>query len=77
MPQLGGSGSFQCHFSHWPSPVLRNWVIKGFGMSGRVFAAGHIKEPLPFIRTEQGIVSRWRVSFLLHLIVIPWDAGKQ
>ena len=26
-------------------PVLRDWVIKGLGMSSLVYATGHIKDP--------------------------------
>ena len=45
-------------------PVLRDWVIKGLGMSSLVYATGHIKDPVPLIgyRKEKGIVSRWSVS---------------
>ena len=30
-------------------PVLRDWVIKGLGMSSLVYATGHIKDPVPLI----------------------------
>ena len=43
-------------------PVLRDWVIKGPGMSSRVCAAGHTKDPMPLIGNEKGIASRWSVS---------------
>ena len=43
-------------------PVLRDWVglIQGLGMSSRIYATGHIKDPVPLI--EKGVVSRWSVS---------------
>ena len=36
-------------------PVLRDWVIKGPGMSSRVCATGHIKDPMPLIEKRRGL----------------------
>ena len=36
-------------------PVLRNWVIKGRGMSRLVYATGHIKDPVPLIEKRRGL----------------------
>ena len=34
-------------------PVLRDWVIKGLGMSSLVYATGHIKDPVPLIEKRR------------------------
>ena len=36
-------------------PVLRDWVIKGLGMSSLVNATGHIKDPVPLIAKRRGL----------------------
>ena len=36
-------------------PVLRDWVIKGFGMSSLVYATGHIKDPVPLVEKSRGL----------------------
>ena len=36
-------------------PVLRDWVIKGLGMSSLVYATGHIKDPVPLIDKRRGL----------------------
>ena len=38
-------------------PVLRDWVIKGLGMSSLVYATGHIKDPVPLIEKRRGLSS--------------------
>ena len=38
-----------------PPPVLRDWVIKGLGMSSRVYATGHIKDSVPLIEKRRGL----------------------
>ena len=38
-------------------PVLRDWVIKGLGMSSLVSATGHIKDPVPLIEKRRGLSS--------------------
>ena len=37
------------------SPVLRGWVFKGLGMYSRVYATGHIKDPVPLIEKRRGL----------------------
>ena len=36
-------------------PVLRDWVIKGPGMSSRACATGHIKDPVPLTEKRRGL----------------------
>ena len=50
-----------------PPPVLRDWVIKGLGMSSLVYATGHIKDPVPLIEKRRGLSpgGRFPPSFLL------------
>ena len=36
-------------------PVLRDWVIKGPGMSSRACATGHMKDPMPLIEKGRGL----------------------
>ena len=49
-------------------PVLRDWVIKGLGMSSLVYATGHIKDPVPLIEKRRGLSpgGRFPPSFI-HL----------
>ena len=53
-------------------PVLRNWVIKGLGMSSLVYATGHIKDPVPLIKKRRGLspVGRFPPSFIHQVIII-------
>ena len=47
--------------------VLRDWVIKGLGMSSLVCATGHIKDPVPLIEKRRGclpVVGFLLVSFI-------------
>ena len=37
------------------APVLRDWEIKGLGMSSLVSATGHIKDPVPLIGKRRGL----------------------
>ena len=36
-------------------PVLRDLVIKGLGMYSRVYATGHVKDPVPLIERRRGL----------------------
>ena len=53
-------------------PVLRDWVIKGLGMSSLVYAAGHIKDPVPLIEKRRGLSpgGRFPPSFIHQVIII-------
>ena len=53
-------------------PVLRDWVIKGFGMSSLVYATGHIKDPVPLIEKRRGLSpgGRFPPSFMHQVIII-------
>ena len=44
--QVGGSNLPHAG-ALWLSPVVQDWVNKGIGMSSRVCAARHIKDPVP------------------------------
>ena len=53
------------------TPVLRDWVIKGLGMYSRVYATGHIKDPVPRIEKRRGVSpgSRFPPSFIHQVII--------
>ena len=53
-------------------PVLHDWVIKGLGMSGLVYATGHIKDPVPLIEKRRGLSpgGRFPPSFIHQVIII-------
>ena len=53
-------------------PVLRDWVIEGFGMSSLVYATGHIKDPVPLIEKGRGLSpgGRFPPSFIHQVIII-------
>ena len=53
-------------------PVLRDWVIKGLGMSSLVYATGHIKDPVPLIEKRKGLSpgGRFPPSFIHQVIII-------
>ena len=55
-----------------PPPVLRDWVIKGPGMSSLIYATGHIKDPMPLIAKRRGLSpgGRFPPSFIHQVIVI-------
>ena len=36
-------------------PVLRDWVMKGLGMSSCVYATGHIEDPVPLTEKRRGL----------------------
>ena len=55
-------------------PVLRDWVIKGLGMSSLVYATGHIKEPVPLIEKRRGLSPV--VGFLLVSFIIITGLNK-
>ena len=53
-------------------PVLRDWVIKGLGMSSLVYATGHIKDPVPLIEKRRGLspAGRFPPTFIHQVIII-------
>ena len=53
-------------------PVLRDWEIKGLGMSSLVYATGHIKDPVPLIAKRRGLSpgGRFPPSFIHQVIII-------
>ena len=53
-------------------PVLRDWVIKGLGMYSRVYATGHIKDPVPLIEKRRGLSpgGRFPPSFIHQVVII-------
>ena len=53
-------------------PVLRDSVIKGLGMYSRVYATGHIKDPVPLIEKRRGVSpgGRFPPSFIHQVIII-------
>ena len=59
-------------FEFPPPPVLRDWVIKGLGMSSLVCATGHIKDPVPLIEKRRGLSpgGRFPPSFIHQVIII-------
>ena len=59
-------------------PVLRDWEIKGLGMSSLVYATGHIEDPVPLIEKRRGLSpgGRFPPSFI-HLVIIITGLNKQ
>ena len=53
-------------------PVLRDWVIKDPGMFSRVYASGHIKDPVPLIAKRRGLSpgGRFPPGFIHQVIII-------
>ena len=53
-------------------PVLRDWVMKGLGMSSLVYATGDIKDSVPLIDKRRGLSPGGRVppSFIHQVIII-------
>ena len=45
--------------------MLRDWVNKGLGMHSRVYATGHIKDPVPLIEKRRGLSPG-----LIHQVII-------
>ena len=58
-------------------PVLRDWVIKGLGMSSLVYATGHIKDPVPLIEKSRASCPGGGVppSFI-HQVIIMTGLNK-
>ena len=58
--------------THTFPPVLRDWVIKGLGMSSLVYATGHIKDPVGVIEKRRGLSpgGRFPPSFIHQVIII-------
>ena len=67
---------FESHLRNWTfwlsPPVLRDWVIKGLGISSLVYATGHIKDPVPLIAKRRGLSpgGRFPPSFIHQVIII-------
>ena len=67
---------FESHLRNWTfrlsPPVLRDWVIKGLGMSSLVYVTGHIKDPVPLIEKRRGLSpgGRFPPSFIHQVIII-------
>ena len=60
------------NISDSPPQCLRDWVIKGLGMHSRVYATGHIKDPVPLIDKRRGLSpgGRFPPSFIHQVIII-------
>ena len=61
----------ELNISAFPT-VLRDWVIKGLGMSSLVYATWHIKDPVPLIDKRRGLSpgGRFPPSFIHQVIII-------
>ena len=58
-------------------PVLRDWVIKGFGMSSLVNATGHIKDPVPLVEKSRGLSpGGWFPPSFIHQVIIITGLNK-
>ena len=58
-------------------PVLRDWVIKGFGMSSLVYATGHIKDPVPLVEKSRGLSpGGWFPPCFIHQVIIITGLNK-
>ena len=67
-----------CETKHFGfPPVLRDWEIKGLGMSSLVYATGHIKDPVPLIEKRMGLSpgGRFPPSFI-HLVIFITGLNK-
>ena len=53
-------------------PVLRDWVMKGLGMSSLVYATGRIKDPVPLVEKSRGLSpgGRFPPSFIHQVVII-------
>ena len=60
-----------CRFESLRGWTFR-WVIKGLGMSSRVYATGYIKDPVPHIEKRRGLSpgGRFPPSFINQVIII-------
>ena len=73
--QVGGS-NLPCHKLYRSTlafpPVVHDWVNKGLGMSSRVCATGHIKDPVPLIEKSRTSCPGGRCppSFIHQVIII-------
>ena len=52
--------------------VVRDCLIKDFGMSSPVYAIGHIKEPVPLVEKSRPLCpgGRFSLSFIHQVIMI-------
>ena len=57
------------------APVVHDWVNKG-GMSCRVSATGHIKDPMPLIKKRRGLCPRFPPSFIRQYLIIITGLNK-
>ena len=64
-------GSIPHGAKHFGFPE-NDWVIKGLGMSSRVYATGHIQDPVPLIEKSRGLSpgGRFPPSFIHQVIII-------
>ena len=62
----------ELNISAFPLAVLRDWVIKGLGVSSRVRATGHIKDPVSLIEKRRGLSlgGQFPPSFIHQVIII-------
>ena len=63
---FGGSG-MSCSRMAALNVVLRDWVIKGLGMSSLGYATGHIKDLVSLIEKRRGL---FPPSFIHQVIII-------
>ena len=52
------------------SPVAQDWVIKGLGMSSRVCATGHVKDPVPLVKKSRASCPGGRSPSSIHQVII-------
>ena len=58
-------------------PVLHDWVIKGLGMYSRVYAIGHIKDPVPLSEKRRGLSPGGRFPpIFIHQVIIITGLNK-
>ena len=71
-PEINSGGTFSNRHNLLALLVLRDWVIKGLGMSSLVYATGHIKDPVPLIEKRRGLSpgGRFPPSFIHQVIII-------
>ena len=73
---VGSSPTRGTELSAFP-PVLRDWVIKGLGMSSLVYATGHIKDPVPLIDKRRGLSpGGWFPPSFIHQVIIITGLNK-
>ena len=70
--QVAGSNLSVQDFEHFDFPtVVHDWVNKGLGMSSRVCATGHIKDPVALIEKSRASCPGGRFpSCFIHKVII-------